>query len=213
MVLQLGLNKPFLKLEGIVDPLIDSVTALGKYNSEDSWFSIAYSGTLSSSYGVEELISAVKLFPFGKVRLHLYGKGDLNDKLMQLCSDDVRYVYHGFVQPDILTKLISSHNLLVNPRPSSTYISNRSFPSKVIEYMATGVPVLTVKFEALPDSWCEHLFIINNNHSKSIYEKVNSIISYDSTKLYEFGLKARQFVIKESSVTAVASKIKNFLKD
>ena len=57
----------------------------------------------------------------------------------------------GCVTNDEIVRLQCEATLLVNPRPSDKEFCKYSFPSKTIEYMASGTPVLMTKLPGVPD--------------------------------------------------------------
>ena len=52
--------------------------------------------------------------------------------------------------------------LLVNPRPTTEEFTIYSFPSKNMEYMASGTPLLTTKLPGMPEEYHQYVLAILN---------------------------------------------------
>lgn len=110
---------------------------------------ITYCGDLSDSKdGIFTLIRAFKIVRkvFPEIKLKLIGQNSdskymsiLNDLIADLKLSD-HIVFTGYVHPDKMPGELYKSRLLVLSRPES--IQNRGgFPTKLGEYLATGIPV------------------------------------------------------------------------
>lgn len=82
--------------------------------------------------------------------LEIYGDGDYRAELVELAAKHDRIIYKGLVSRDVIVARQKQVALLINPRPSSYEYTQYSFPSKIMEYMLSGTPVLTTKLPGIP---------------------------------------------------------------
>ncbi len=202
---QINLKKrPYVIIEGICDDL----NQIEKNNKSKEKY-IMYAGGLYERYGIKELITGFIDANLKDVKLLLYGTGDLVEYIKNLNNENV--IYCGVAtNEEILEKEINA-TLLVNPRFSDGDYTKYSFPSKNIEYMSSGTPVLTTKLKGIPDEYNDYTFILENESSNGIKDKLTEIFSKSSKKLTEFGKNAQKFVLKEKNKVKQASKIKKLI--
>ena len=111
-------------------------------------FNVIYHGTIAARFGLNLVLKGIKKvhedFPF--LRLHIYGKGDgvvnLKTDIQAMDLENI-VVYHGQIELDLIPGKIAESDLgLV------TYIQSDAtdlmLPLKLMEYMAVGIPALTV---------------------------------------------------------------------
>lgn len=107
---------------------------------------VLYAGGLQAAYGVDKLIDAAALMP--NADFHFYGKGDQVARLETTRQTNV--IYGGFIGADRLADAIVNADILINPRPVQSAFAEHSFPSKLLEYLASGKLVLTTRLPSIP---------------------------------------------------------------
>lgn len=175
-------------------------------------FNIAYAGGLSDEDGLGYLLDAVRSIQGIPVRLTLYGKGELEERIKMAAAADSRIEYGGVVSPRQLAPLLQSADLLINPRPSNQDFVRHSFPSKLIEYMALGVPVLSTILPGIPRDYLECMYLINNESADGIRDAIVDIARAPLVERAKVGLRARTFVVSAASEKAQGGRIVEFLK-
>lgn len=210
-------GRPALVFPGILQSnLIEASLALGsrainKSNSEP--FTIVYAGGLSAAYGVDRLVKAVCRFDAGiPVLLKLFGRGDQEDVIRQIAVSDPRIRYGGFVDEEALLPELCSADLLINPRPTSEFFASLSFPSKLIEYIATGRPVLTTRISSIPEDLKNHYYFISDESVEGIREAILKVMQLPASEIFSKGASAQKFAGDFLSEKALGEKILNFIK-
>jgi glycosyltransferase involved in cell wall biosynthesis len=107
---------------------------------------VLYAGGLAAAYGADRLIDAALLLP--DIDFIFYGKGDQVARLERGVATNI--LYKGFADADTLAEAMRDASILINPRPSGADFAVQSFPSKLIEYLATGRTVLTTRIRSIP---------------------------------------------------------------
>ena len=93
------------------------------------------------------------------IELWLFGSGDMEKDITDYCKSDQRIKYFGMVPREKVVKFEKKAKLLVNPRPTNNEFTKYSFPSKTIEYMASGTPLLTTRLPGIPSEYFDHVFV------------------------------------------------------
>ena len=101
---------------------------------------------------------------------------------------------------------------MINPRqPSGTY-TKYSFPSKTIEYMMSGKPVIMYKLEAIPDEYDQYLNYLTGTTSEQMGEDLKKIFAKDYNELIEIAKRARTYVKENKAAKKQAMQIVELLK-
>lgn len=115
-------------------------------NEVHSPIRLNYSGLLHPVMGVDLLLEAFKKVTRSDVRLYISGKGPLKDKVIQASREDSRIIYTGFLSYDEYLKQLKEADILINPRNMELKENYNNFPSKIMEYLATGKMIVSTKF-------------------------------------------------------------------
>jgi len=115
-----------------------------------------YAGGLKEEYGVGLLLEAREVS--GRAfELDLYGKGPMEGALRAAAAADDGIRFHGAVDWHRLQSAYREADVLVNPRPTEQSFVPYSFPSKVLEYLATPTPVVSTRLSGIPEEYFEHV--------------------------------------------------------
>ena len=101
--------------------------------------------------------------------------------------------------------------LLVNPRPSMEEFTKYSFPSKNMEYMASGTPVLTTPLQGMPQEYNDYVYLFEDETVEGMSKTLARILIQDKRELYDKGISAKKFVMKEKNNVVQAGKIKELI--
>ncbi|QKH35952.1 glycosyltransferase [Achromobacter pestifer] len=166
----------------------DSET-LNKYGLTKGF--VFYAGGLAEPYGVGILIEAVKQLG-GQVHLVLCGAGSMNAAVRRAASEHPQIHYLGSIPPEDVKALSRSASFLVNARiPGDAYLQY-SFPSKLLEYMATGVPVVSSRLPGIPQEYYAHLLVLDDVTAEGLAEclRSNAGVNYGAAQLSAQGAAA-----------------------
>lgn len=173
---------------------------------------VLYAGTLDARYGILTLLDAWTELADLDARLHIYGGGDMESLVRERAKADDRIIYFGSVPNTQVVEAERRATLLVNPRPSNQRFTKYSFPSKTLEYMASGRPVLMTRLPAMPEEYLRHVWIVEDETSAGFAEKIRAILSMDGTVLDNMGLAAQRFVLQEKNSKKQAARILELLQ-
>ena len=203
-------NKPYLVIEGMVDVKMNKIP--NKFDDKYEEKVIIYAGALYEKYGVKSLIEAFIELKDKDARLWLFGDGDLVKEINTYQEKDSRIKYYGVVPNERVVKEQLKATLLVNPRPSIEEFTKYSFPSKNMEYMVSGTPVLTTPLQGMPQEYDDYVYLFEDETVDGMIKTLTAILSKDKTELHDKGIRAKDFVLIEKNNVVQARKIINMIK-
>ena len=140
-------------------------------------------------------------------QIHVYGPGDYVEELQQIAAKDPRVFYGGMLMNSEIVEKEMEATLLINPRPTHEEFVKYSFPSKNMEYMASGTPVLTTKLPGMPKEYNPYVFIIEEENAEGVAKALKQVFSHSDEALYQKGLGARDFILTQKNNVVQAKKI------
>ena len=199
-------DKNSIVIEGLVD-INENEELNSKVKSDYAKFLVMYTGSIHEKYGIGNLVKGFLDADISDSELHIYGDGDYRDTLSDICKKHKNVVYYGTVLSSKIVEIQKNASLLVNPRPIEDEYTKYSFPSKNMEYMVSGTPVLTTDLPGMPKEYKDYVFIMEDYSHEGIKNKLIEISNMDKKELYEVGIKAREFVLTKKNNTVQASRI------
>ena len=199
-------NKPWVLMEGIYD-----TTAKPENIQRCKERVIFYGGSLSGRYGVLELLGAFREIDKENYRLWICGDGDAREEVIRAAKEDGRVKYFGIVSHEKVLEMQQQATVLINPRSSKGEYTKYSFPSKTMEYLASGTPTIMCHLPAIPLEYDEYLYYITDESSEGIKNKVLEVCEKPQEELDEFGKKAADFIKTQKSAYVQAQKVKEML--
>lgn len=201
-------HRPYIIMEGLVDA--DAQVAEVADPSERSK-SIIYAGGLYEKYGIKKLIEGFIGVDDPGATLDLYGSGPMVEEIKAYGQKDSRVRYHGVVPNEKIVDAERRATLLVNPRPSNEPLTLYSFPSKNMEYMVSGTPVLTTPLPGMPTEYYPYVYILEDETVEGIRLKLTELLCLPPTDLFATGRRGRHFVLTTKNNEKQASRILSLL--
>ena len=138
-------GQKFLLMEGGIDEnFYNQFAEKSSLNEEKVIF--MYSGLLSKVTGVDILLHAVLEMKEKSFELRISGKGDLEQQVRDAAENDERICYLGHMEYDEYIENLKKVDVLINPRNMELPENQNNFPSKIMDYLATGKVILSSKF-------------------------------------------------------------------
>lgn len=203
-------EKPYVILEGHSD-----ISMREKIPSPDKKApvrTVFYAGGVSRQYGLADLAEGFLLADIPNTRLEIYGPGDYVKDLQQLAEKDPRVFYGGMLLNTEIVEKEQEAALLVNPRPTHEEFVKYSFPSKTMEYMASGTPVLTTRLPGMPKEYYPYVDFIEEESPAGIAAALKKVLSHSDEELFRKGIAARDFVLKGRNNVVQAKKLLTMLE-
>ncbi len=171
--------------------------------------SFLYTGTLAKRYGVMNLVAAFSKVENDSVELWICGDGDAKEEIVSAAGSDSRIVYYGQVDRSFALSLQEKASFLVNPRAPEGEYTKYSFPSKILEYMSSGKPVIMYKLDGVPEEYDQFYIAPNALGVDSLCECMTDVLKMSDEKLFKIGDSAKKFVFANKNPEVQAKKIIN----
>lgn len=189
-------NLPPLDLSHFQGKLDKSV--LKKYGIPLEARVLMYMGTFFRFSGLEKALRdfAVKLKKHNDLYFVLVGQGEIEDRLRGLAdelgiSDHV--VFTGRIDYLRLGEMLRSADIALNTFESE-FLTNVALPHKVLQYMATGVPVVSTKLEGLKGVVGETSGVTWVEPGDSHVDAAIELLSLPKESRLEIGAKQQQTI-------------------
>ena len=199
----LKIDKPYCVMEGIATGAEEFNTPI--YDSKIK--TVFYAGTLHKRFGVLHLLKAFGLISDPYYRLVICGAGDSEQEIIDAAKVDDRIIFHGQLPRSEVLKLIASATVLVNPRQNNEEFTKYSFPSKNLEYLSSGVPLIAYKLDGIPNEYDEFIYYVEDNSIESMVGKIIEVCELSIERRIICGKAAQHFVINNKNEVVQTRKI------
>ena len=203
-------HRPSLVMEGMVDARLKDANPGAVPKSPHKV--CMYAGMLYGLYGVDKLVRAFMKTQDPEARLVLYGGGDAVEMIQKAAGEDGRIVYRGQATNEEIVAREAEATLLINPRPTKDAYTAYSFPSKNLEYMASGTPVVTTKLAGMPEAYLPYVYLFTDEGEEGMTKTLDALLALDGATLKEKGAGARAFVMREKTNVSQAGRILAWMK-
>lgn len=203
-------GKPYVILEGHADIAMgERQPALEKKRQPRICL---YAGGVREQYGLKNLVEGFRQADLENVQLHIYGPGSYVEELKRVAAADPRVVYGGMLLSSQVVEKEMEATLLVNPRPTNEEFVKYSFPSKTMEYMASGTPVLTTVLPGMPREYHPYVYLIEDETPEGIGKALKEVLCRSDEELFRKGNQARRFILENKNNVIQGKKILDLLE-
>jgi glycosyltransferase involved in cell wall biosynthesis len=131
-------NRPDLKI---------FVANARRERNESGKFLLTYPGSLNSHQGVDVAIRAFASIAdqMPEAEFHIYGEGPAKPALIKLADElemHERIMFHDFLPSHEIARVMATTDLAIEPKRATSAFSNEALSTKILEFMALGVPVI-----------------------------------------------------------------------
>lgn len=208
MTLPLAVGKrPWLCVEGIC-----TADAAQTEDAETVPGSVLYTGAIHEKFGILNLLAAFELTDRQDISLWICGSGDAEKYVKAAAERDPRIRFFGFCDLETVGRLRAKAAVLVNPRTNEGEYTKYSFPSKTMEYMASGKPVVMYRLDGIPEEYDRYLFYVSpGDPAKMLLEAITKVVdNYGEAETR--GREARRFVLENKNAAVQAERIIDFIR-
>ncbi|HYR11080.1 MAG TPA: glycosyltransferase [Longimicrobium sp.] len=204
---------PWMRMEGGLhpsdagEPLRPSAGAAGER-------AVMYSGMLNEMNGIPLLLDAFGRLQGPEWRLWIYGGGPLTREVRAAAARDPRIVFRPWEQVPAEEMRLRQREaaVLVNPRPSAHRANRYSFPSKLLEYLVSGTPVVSTAPPGIPDEYHPHLELAHDETPEGLAAAIRRAAARTDAERTARGVRAREFVLRDKTWDRQAARIGEFLR-
>jgi glycosyltransferase involved in cell wall biosynthesis len=201
----------FIVVEGMVDLEDLPVPQSPAVEPRSNLFTVAYTGGVSRRYGLTDLVDSMRHIPEPEVRLVICGDGDARNYVEHAAADDHRIMFMGSVSRAESLIWQSRADVLINPRSPAAAFTRLSFPSKNLEYLAAGKPVLAYWNAGTPHEYDNHLLYVEERGSEGIAASIRAVMGMTATERADVGARSRDFVRREKTASHQMARVLTFV--
>ncbi len=190
-------------VEGIFQNIKENTFNLNKTQEKV----ILYTGALTKKDGIFTLIEAFKKISDLNYRLWLRGNGSVLPDVLKSIVEEKRIQWIDKLPRLELIKLQQKATVLINPMPANDKSAKYFFPSKMMDYLASGTPTITTKLPGIPEEYFNYCFVAEKDDAEGLKEKIIEVCEKPQFELEEFGIKARKFILQNKNPIKQVEKI------
>lgn len=207
----LGIHgKPHVVVDGIAD--LHNERPFSETPGEKSGTrNILYAGTLTAKYGILNLVRAFRLLREPEYRLTICGYGETENDIRAAAAQDSRITFLGRQPREKVLELENEADVLVNPRQNTDEFTRYSFPSKMMEYLNTGRPIVCYRLDGFGEEYRNYFRYVPDNSPEGLAEALRSACRLTTEERNAVFRKNTAFVRAEKSPEAQTARILEML--
>ena len=199
---------PFCRIEAGINPT--DFKSSNRSEQEQLIKKVVFSGTLNELSGIELAISSMEYLREKNILLEIYGDGPLREYVQEKSRNNLNIRYCGRVDNATMLAIQKNADLLICPRKSDGYTTKYTFPSKVLEYICSGTPVLTNKLLGIPNEYKDYVYFAEDESPHTWANKMQLLLNDPDSKIY--ANVSRKAVLKEKNWKEQTRKAKKFIE-
>ena len=207
---------PFLLMEGIVSKM-DATSGSGdarapRLRKGHGKLVLMYAGGLAEVSGVVPLMQAFIMSKTADSELWIAGTGPLEAEVRRAAASSPAIRYLGYVPAGEIGACVEQADFLINPRPAGQLFTRYSFPSKLLQYMATGKPVISTRLPGIPSEYWDYLIAIDDETVEGMAALFSRLLNRRCDDLMNRGQEARTFVMQQKTEDAQGARMAEWLR-
>jgi glycosyltransferase involved in cell wall biosynthesis len=175
-------------------------------------FRIVLAGTLEPYNGVELIARAMALLP-DEYELIIAGAGSRAAYAADLAARDPRVSFRGFLSFEEVVDLYRSADLLLNARLTKAVDTRYFFPSKLMELLASGTPVLSTCTGHVESEYGHVLYLLREETPEALAVRIQEIRAIDPAERERLGLRARDFMLREKTWDRQGERLARYIRE
>ena len=174
---------------------------------------ILYCGALNERYGIKNLVDSFMEIKERNYKLVICGQGDSKDYIKKCAEKNPSIIFKGLISHDEVSVLQKQASVVVNPRQNCEEFTKFSFPSKNLEYLSSGTPLIAYKLDGIPDEYDGYIYYVDDNSDEALKNKIIEVCEKSNEELFDFGQKAYDFVQSHKNSKVQAKKILDLVEE
>jgi len=184
-------GKPSMRM---VRPPAAYLLELPQPPAEPTAHAIYFAGALSEPAGVNLLLDAIPHVTDRTLEFWFSGRGTLEERLKQQAAADPRIRFFGFVTEEQYSEMLQRAAVLVNPRPSRLLENRYNFPSKLMEYLAAGRPILSTATSDVAEHYGTAVIVLTDETPEGLARCIERSVAAPAEERAAIGARARAAV-------------------
>jgi glycosyltransferase involved in cell wall biosynthesis len=205
-------GREYVRVEGGVQSVLFDTPPISA-SSKGQPFTITFAGSLDPVNGIGILLEAFSKLESSDYRLLIAGWGPQEEAVKAAAARDARIGFLGVLDFGELLHLYSCSDLLVSIRPTKALQTRYFFPSKTMEYLASGTPVVATCTGHTEEEFGSVCYLLKDESPEGLAALLRSIAGLPAEVRREKGLQARQFMQAHKTWDRQGKKIARFIRE
>jgi glycosyltransferase involved in cell wall biosynthesis len=179
---------------------------------ENNRFVVLYAGSLTHLAGVPLLLKAFKRLHDPGFRLWITGGGELEPVVRHAAAMDPRIQYFGKLPRQDLLTTYTEADVLVNPHSTLLLTARYVFPSKLLEYLASGRPVITTATPEIAADYGDLCAVVDREEPQALADTIVRVAAMPAVDRLARAAEARVAVIERCAWSRQGQRLVWFLE-
>jgi glycosyltransferase involved in cell wall biosynthesis len=156
-----------------------------KETNGEKLFKIGFAGRLDDDNCILEILQAFKKIEKSgaPVELNIAGNGKYTEEVKKAAAESARIIFHGQVAHSKSVEILKKQNLNLCIRATKKFHTRYFFPSKLLEYMFLGVPVLATDIPFSKGNINKYTFVLKGEESEDIYKTILDVLNTNDIEI------------------------------
>lgn len=203
-------NRPYIVIEGHSDVTMKNVE--NKLDEKNVKKNIMYAGGTHKEFGIALLVDSFLEVDNKEWELHIYGDGNYQSDLKRISLEHPNVKYFGMKSNSEIVNNQLQAWVMVNPRITNAEYVKYSFPSKTLECMVSGTPLLTTKLAGMPKDYYPYVYLFEEETKEGFIKSLKEVFAKSADELHGFGAISKKFALEQKNNVTQAAKFYSFLK-
>ncbi len=170
-----------------------------------------YGGSLHYQFDIQDLLDAFTIVQSAipDASLVICGDGEAAAQIKDLAMTNPAIQFHGLVRRNESIDIERTSGVLVNPRRPHDFTCY-SFPSKTIEYLASGKPVVAYHLDGIGLAYRPYLRSPDSIGVKPLADAMIAACKLDEAQRKELFANQIQFIKNHNGLPMFSKKLENF---
>ncbi|MPM96303.1 hypothetical protein SDC9_143461 [bioreactor metagenome] len=205
-------SKPYIVVEGFADNNMRNRNNCIELKQVHPKICL-YAGMLNKLYGLDMLVEGFIKADIDDYVLEIFGEGPYKDELQEISKGHSNIVYRGVADNKEIISREERATLLINPRYTTAEFTKYSFPSKNMEYMASGTPIITTKLQGMPKDYYPHVFLLEDESVEGMSNLLKKVLNISDVDLSKKGADAKKWILDNKNNIAGTALLKKLIID
>jgi glycosyltransferase involved in cell wall biosynthesis len=207
-------GRPYVRVEGGVDTAFLELTRRSDelVPASNSPFVFAFAGWLNEANGIPVVLSAFRLLQGERFRLRIAGPGPLQAVVEEASRQDARIQYLGVLDASRVASTYRTSDVLLNIRLTKGIDTRYFFPSKLIEFLASGVPTITTNVAHVKEEFAKFVYLLDDETARGLAELMSSVASKSHQERSTLASQARAYATVNKTWDVQTAKVADYLR-
>ncbi len=211
-------GRPYMRLEGgIREDFLEQTHGKpprpATRNENQEPFVIVAAGCINEINGMPVLLEAFSLLVGEHFRLRIAGWGPLESRVQAAAARDSRIEFLGLLPFEAVLEMYKSASVLINLRMTKQMNTEYFFPSKMMEYLASGVPVISTCTGHVEEEFGSFTYLLKDETPQALANLLQRVAALDHSERQATGARARSYMSANKTWDAQTQKLARFIRD